>query len=231
MAKELRRGATYPDLHFGGQPLVVERLRHHDVNVHTAAAILDVMREAYAAQFEGEDKPLEPGAIETHLFPNTKRRKLQHHGRMSSHMTKFGSQYWLVGNPKDPGRLVGLAKITPNLSYGGVDNGYFNDIAVRPEAQHHNVGRALAHAALKFGSIPQDRPLTLDGYAGNPVNDWFTGEWGMTAQCIDYEGLAVGNVTIPQIRYVTESGLAVAGLVSRFEENLPALATGEFGVL
>lgn len=194
------------------------------------------MQPAYIAQLEVPSGILPAGSITEHLFdPDSRRKVLKHHGRMSSHTAKFGSEYWYVrddSEPQGPLAYAGVAKITPKGFEADTPFGYFNDVVVHPKEQGQGLGRALAHAALKFGPAPQDQPLALEGYAGSSVNGWFENEWGMVARGIDVEGLPVGpNLHVPQVRYVSEADLTVAGIVRNMEELHPELMGGEFVLL
>lgn len=235
MAKETQFGVRYPGLGRDDQELVVRCLRRADINMATAGAVQAVLLSAYTAQFEPPQGELPEGAIKTHLFnPDFKSKRRIQQGRMASHIARFGSQYWFVGDLTQEG-LLGLAKITPprpkdrRLSY-------FNDIVVRKQDQRNGIATALAHAALKFGSLPQDQPLELDGYAqGDPSNwspnKWYEQRWGMVAYGFDWTGLVLStrpDIHIPQIHYRTEAGLTVAGIVQAFEERVPALAGGVY---
>jgi len=233
VAKAPRRGVVYPDLHFGGQGITVEQLRPNDNNVEHARAIHAVLLSAYAAQFERPNGSLPVGIVQEQLFnPDSKRKALKQQGRMSSHVSKYGSQYWCIRDPEDRRAMAGIAKISPRGLETDTPFGYFNDIAVRKEDQGKGLGLALAHAALKYGPAPQDQPLALDGFAGSRVNEWFEDERHMVARGMDEEGIQVGpNFNLPQVRYITESGMTVAGLVRAFEDNVPALTSGQFEII
>jgi hypothetical protein len=47
----------------------------------------------------------------------------------------------------------------------------------------------------------------------------------MVARGVDPEGVDFGPHKIPQVRYVTEAGLTVAGIIKRFEAHTPELAS------
>lgn len=199
--------------------------------MQTAAAIAAVMQSAYATLFERPRGNLPEGAITQYLFnPDSTHKTRRQHGRMCSHMDRRDSQYWILWDTYKRS-AVGLAKVTPAGTEADTPFGYFNDIAVRNRDQGRGFGRALAHAAIKFGPMPQDQPLALEGFAGSPTNRWFEDEWGMVARGVDPEGLAVGQDRLPQIRYITESGLSVAGVARRLEEAAPTLAEGTFALI
>ncbi len=226
--KPARVGVVYPKLQVEGRPLMIERLRREDVNMQTAKAVAAVMQSAYAGQFEVPQGCLPKDTITQHVFnPDSLRRTRGQHGRMCSHMDTKDSQYWLLWESFKH-TAIGLAKVTPRGVEADTPFGYFNDIAVRRRDQHRQYGRAIAYAAIKFGPMPQDQPMALEGYAGSKVNQWFEDEWGMVARGIDPEGLRVGRDILPQVRYVTEAGLAVAGVAVRLEERMPELASAEF---
>jgi len=228
MTKAPRTGVVYPNLGADGRPLTVERLRHHDINMVTAARIQRVMQPAYIAQFEATGM-LPEGTVTEHAFdPASKKKVRTQQGRMSSHTQKYHAQYWFIRDPEDDKELVGLAKVMPKGLEDDTPFGYFNDVVVRPDAQGNGYGRVLAHASLKFGPAPQNQPLALEGYAGSPVNAWFEGEWHMVARGVDADGVSFGQHKLPQIRYITEADISVAGIVRGFEARIPELALGEY---
>jgi hypothetical protein len=231
MAKPPRQGAIYPDLRIGEDALVVERLRREDVNMDIARAVQTVMQPAYVAQFEWPRGSLPTGVITEGLFnPASKKKVRSHHGRMSSHMSTMGSQYWLLRDPEAPTDLIGLSKVTPEGKKNPTP--YFNDVSVRPDRQRHGYGTVLAHAALKFGPLSPDGPLQLAGFGGSTVNAWYEEVWGLTAAGMDPEGFPVNDRhTLPQVIYTTPEGLTVGGIIQRLEERTPELVSGHATLL
>jgi GNAT superfamily N-acetyltransferase len=225
--KPSRIGVVYSGIEYKGKPVVVERLRRTDNNMATATAIQRVMRPAYEAQLEVPTGTLPTGLIRQQLFDDESKKKVRaQQGRMSSHTEKYDSQYWVLRDPDNTYDYVGLAKVSRRGAKADTPFGHFNDVVVRPADQRRGLGSVIAHAAVKFGPMPPDQPMALEGYAGSAVNGWFE-EWGMVARGVDPEGLQVGTYTVPQVRYITEQGLTVAGLATRLEERMPALAVGE----
>jgi ribosomal protein S18 acetylase RimI-like enzyme len=150
-------------------PVAVEWLTTFDAEAGRQAG--DLLAAAYGAQFEQPRGQWPKGSVVRHVLGEPDQHEAfaaARAARMHEHAEDKGSRYWVVRGAD--GAFVSLAKVTPKAN-----SLYVNNVLTRPEAQRRGLASCALHAALNSYGNRKNAAVTLDGFAGSPVNDWFVG--------------------------------------------------------
>jgi ribosomal protein S18 acetylase RimI-like enzyme len=199
-----------------------------------ARAVLDLMAQAYAGQFE-EPKWLIPQGTFAKYFDINSTTKITEQKERMEDSLKRGSRYLFVQGAAgtDWHYWVGLAKTSPsgNQEHESPDC-FLNDIAVHTSYQHQGLGSSLAHAALT--DFDKERSLLLHAYLGNPTNKWFARLGLRSVAHVDSKEFKIPSRydkggfyethVLHQQLYSSEGIITIGGIQKLLEEKVQPLA-------
>jgi hypothetical protein len=134
---------------------------------------------------------------------------------MATHIEEHGSNYWVIRHPTSIAHLLALAKVTPQADTEGRPGLYINDVLSTVEGWGY--GSTVLHAALS--PYPAETPVTLDGFEGSDVNQWFE-DMGLQPGEVTAGGYKIGRYALNQVAY---AGASVGDMRGYMQSRHPEL--------